>query len=29
MSKLSKKGIVVSKGGKIVIRDLEKLKSLT
>jgi CRP/FNR family transcriptional regulator len=29
MSKLTKTGIVASKSGKIVIRDLEKLRSLT
>jgi len=29
MSKLAKAGLVVSKSGKIVIRDLEKLRSLT
>lgn len=29
MSKLSKQGIVSSKGGKIIVRDLEKLRSLT
>jgi CRP-like cAMP-binding protein len=29
MSKLAKTGIVTSKGGKIIIRDLDKLKSLT
>jgi CRP/FNR family transcriptional regulator len=29
MSKLSKQGVISSKGGKIIIRDLEKLRSLT
>lgn len=29
MSKFSKQGLIASKSGKIVIRDLEKLKSLT
>jgi len=29
MSKLSKAGIISSKGGKILIRDLDKLRSLT
>jgi CRP/FNR family transcriptional regulator len=29
MSKLAKAGLVVSKSGKIIIRDIEKLKSLT
>jgi len=29
MSKLTKAGLVISKSGKIIIRDLEKLRSLT
>jgi CRP-like cAMP-binding protein len=29
MSKLAKAGLVISKSGKIIIRDLEKLRSLT